>query len=273
MSSSASERGSAKRTAGECVAALARRYRAPEYALFEQVGNGTGFVANRWADAMAMSLWPSRGLDLIGFEVKVHRNDWLRELRNPSKAEDIASGCDFWFVVAGDADTVRQEELPAPWGLLVLESRGLVQRKPAERRTPQPPLDRPMVAAILRRASEGMVPKSSIQAQLDSQFEAGREQGKRLASSDETHARRELEGLRESVREFERVSGVKLSAWSGGHVGRLFNIARTLEHVAIEPRLQNLERDLRDLLRGVVSARAQMTSDAGTTEPAADNSN
>jgi hypothetical protein len=47
-----------------------------------------------------MGLWPSRGLKLMGFEIKAGRGDWLGELRNPRKAESIARFCDQWWVVA-----------------------------------------------------------------------------------------------------------------------------------------------------------------------------
>jgi len=45
-------------------------------------------------------LWPSRGLHLMGFEIKAGRGDWLRELKDPGKAEGIAAYCDQWWVVA-----------------------------------------------------------------------------------------------------------------------------------------------------------------------------
>lgn len=66
-------------TAADCIEALRGRYRAPAYALLEQVANGTGWKADRFADAVVMSLWPSRGLTVTGFEVKVSRHDYQRD--------------------------------------------------------------------------------------------------------------------------------------------------------------------------------------------------
>lgn len=57
----------------ELFRALRHHYPAREYALLPQVGNGTGSRCNRHADALALSLWPSRGLHLNGFEIKSHR--------------------------------------------------------------------------------------------------------------------------------------------------------------------------------------------------------
>ena len=45
-------------------------------------------------DAVIMSLWPSRGLELHGVEIKVSRADWKREAADPAKAEAIAAYCD-----------------------------------------------------------------------------------------------------------------------------------------------------------------------------------
>lgn len=64
------------------------------YAWFYQVSNGTGWHGRkRFADALVLSCWPSRGINLSGIEVKVSRSDWRRELDIPEKAEAIAKWC------------------------------------------------------------------------------------------------------------------------------------------------------------------------------------
>lgn len=63
-------------TSADIINALAARYTAPEFAFLTEVRNSVGFSSKvRTADAMAMSLYPSRGLYMIGFEVKVSRAD------------------------------------------------------------------------------------------------------------------------------------------------------------------------------------------------------
>lgn len=86
--------------AHEVIEALRNLYPAQSYALLEQVGDGTGWSTHRHADAVVMSLWPSRGLTLTGIEVKVAKMDWKRELAQPEKAEAVASYCDFWMIAA-----------------------------------------------------------------------------------------------------------------------------------------------------------------------------
>lgn len=109
--------------------------------------------ATRSADAIAMSLWPSLGLELHGFEFKVSRADWLRELKDPRKAETFKRYCDRWWLVAGSSAIVRPGELPNGWGMLVLQGDRLVRLADAPRLDPQP-VTRPFLAALLRRADE-----------------------------------------------------------------------------------------------------------------------
>jgi len=132
--------------------ALATKFRAPEYALFFEVGDATGGRARRWADAVAMGLWPSRGLYLQGFEIKVSRSDWQSELKNPAKAESVARYCRHWWIVTPPG-VVRDGELPDGWGLLEVQTQGIKTVKPAPALDPQP-IEMTFLAAILRRADE-----------------------------------------------------------------------------------------------------------------------
>jgi len=90
---------------------------AGEYAFLRQVRNAAGFNANRTFDGVALGLWPSRGHDLHVYEVKVSRSDWLRELKDPAKAEDAAKVADRFSIVA-QRGVVDVAELPATWGYI-----------------------------------------------------------------------------------------------------------------------------------------------------------
>lgn len=133
-------------------AALAKKFCAPEYALFFEVGDATGGRARRWADAVAMGLWPSRGLSLAGFEIKVSRQDWVREMRQPAKAEAIAQYCSQWWMVTAPG-LIKEGELPELWGHFELHPNGLRVIKSAPI-TEAAPISRAFLAALLRRASE-----------------------------------------------------------------------------------------------------------------------
>jgi hypothetical protein len=133
--------------------ALRKRYAMPEYVLMEEVRDGAGFSSKRSADAVAMGTWPSRGLNILGFEIKAHRSDWLRELKDPAKADPIARYCDFW-IVATVPGVVKEVELPATWGCLELRSNGMHWLKEPVKNAQPAPLDRSFVAAMMRRCGE-----------------------------------------------------------------------------------------------------------------------
>lgn len=135
-------------------AALRTRFCQPEWALFFEVADGTGASQRRWADAMAMNMWGSRGLALHGFEIKVSRSDWKRELANPAKAESIAGLCDFWTIVAPKG-MIPIDELPPGWGLLEVDADlKITQRVTGPKNTDPAMLTRSFVASLLRSAAK-----------------------------------------------------------------------------------------------------------------------
>jgi len=139
-------------TAADVRAALSNRYRAPEWATFFEVADSTGARATRSADAIAMSLYPSRGLRLHGFEIKVSRSDWLHEIKQPDKSVAIQRFCDHWWIVT-PPDIVHEDELPPTWGHLVLKGNGFncaVKAPILERDQWEPGF----LAALLRRGHE-----------------------------------------------------------------------------------------------------------------------
>lgn len=133
-------------------AALREKYKQPAYALFFEVGNATGYACKRHADAVAVGLWPSRGLDIIGIEVKASRSDWKRELADPEKADAIFRYCDRWYL-ATPPDVVEPGELPSNWGHLCLRGKTLQEAVPAPQLQPVP-LTRTFFAALARKAGE-----------------------------------------------------------------------------------------------------------------------
>lgn len=142
----------ARFTAKDVRSALLNRYRAPEWATFFEVQDSTGAAASRSADAISMSLYPSRGLRLHGFEIKVSRSDWLHELKQPDKSVALQRYCDHWWIVT-PADIVREGELPPTWGHLILKGNGLhcVAKAPQLDREQWSPN---FLAALLRRSHE-----------------------------------------------------------------------------------------------------------------------
>jgi hypothetical protein len=81
--------------------------------------------SGRRADAVHVGLWSSRGAGTIEVcELKISRGDWLKELREPKKAEAWWPYCHrFWLVVPHEG-IVKDGELPDGWGLMMPSSRG-----------------------------------------------------------------------------------------------------------------------------------------------------
>jgi ribosomal protein S6E (S10) len=207
-----------------------------------QVRNGTGYSRGRTrtADALAMGLWPSRGLELLGFELKSDRADWLREKCDPAKAEEIGKFCDRWWMVVGAEGVVQQDDLfPPTWGLMVAVGGKLKVVRDAPKLNAEP-LDREQLAAILRRAAECVVPRAEITAELERAKEKAESHVRELVTIETLHLRHELDRMRERVDEFEKKSGLSIHGWQLG------DIAEAAKFIA-GGGLANEERRLRDL--------------------------
>lgn len=238
-------------TTGEVMDRLRKRYADTGYAVLREVGDATGARHKRWADAICMSLWPSRGLTLIGFEIKVSRTDWLKELKDPSKADAICRYCDRWYVVAGDASIIKPGELPPTWGLLVPHGDGLKVSVEAPELTPQP-FDRGFVAAIMRRACEQSVDEIAIKAA----YEKGRAEEYKRSNDREARTfadlRKQIEKLEKSRSEFERDVGVSLDwRWRDPGEARVFRELRPM--IQNKNRLVELLGRLREEASGVLA--------------------
>ena len=216
---------------------LANRFCAPTWAFLSQVRNTTGYLKTiRTADAIAMGLYPSRGLDLHGFEIKTHRGDWLRELKNPEKSEEIAQFCDFWWIVA-PKDVVILNELPSSWGLMNPFGKTLKVKKDAEKLKPVQ-LDKPFLAAILRRAEEVSTPRAALEKSRKLGLEDGLKQRQSLID----YAEQRLKDAKAKMQEFKEKSGVDLDfAYDGGEIGEAVRAVRNGNHLMIKRQLENLQ--------------------------------
>jgi hypothetical protein len=234
----------------DLTARLAAKHPPGPWAFLPQVRNGTGYSRKaRTADALAMSLWPSRGLELHGFEIKSYRSDWLNELKTPEKAEEIAKFCHRWWVVANE-DVVELSELPPAWGLMVPYTRGLKVLKEATWRPAQDPTY-PFFAALLRKVTEIYVPLDSIQDQLEERFKAGQESERSLHK----YRCQDHERLQNAVKEFEEASGLKLPLYGGGReLGDLVKLVENTGASRIKAKLKADRNTLRRLLENFDAA-------------------
>lgn len=135
-------------TAGDICAALHRRYSrtsqgrpGEQYVCIEEARAGAGFDGNQGrCDFLAINTWPSRGLELVGHEIKISISDWHSELTHPEKAERFARHCHHWFLVVPATLAARiVREVPPAWGLIVVSATGkLTTVRTGEPREPEP---------------------------------------------------------------------------------------------------------------------------------------
>ena len=201
-------------TAAHIINALAAKYKAPEYAFLTEVRNSVGFSGKvRTADAMAMSLWPSRGLYMTGFEVKVSRADWKKELEQPEKAEELAQFCKMWFIACPDK-MIDKDEVPPGWGLIhVKEDGGLRYVKPAPEHEAIEP-SWMLFASLMRDVTETWVPQSLVDQRVEA---AVKERiGRRIETEgyEMKEAKRQMEKMRANIAAFEAESGIKIDRYS-----------------------------------------------------------
>ena len=180
-----------------------------------EVPDGTGSQKNRTADAISMSLWPSRGLTISGYEIKISRTDWLKELKNPAKAEWFWSHCDHWSLVVGDKSIVRDGELPDSWGLMVPHGSGLKFAK-------QPPLleenpiDRAFLAGLLRAACKHEPAcEREIRKRERDKYNEGVDFGRVNEKAQNKYMLDKFDELKTRVAEFEKHTGLNIkSRWN-----------------------------------------------------------
>lgn len=201
-----------KYTASDLGSRLREYLSGGEWVVQFEVGNSTGHKTNRHADAVAMSIWPSRGYKIHGFEIKVSRPDWQRELKEPQKADAVGQYCDAWFLIA-PPDIVRDVEVPETWGWLVPSGKSLrIKKQPQP--VPPKPLGRDFIAAMLRnnhREDDRRV--NELVRKLRA---ADYENNQKLIDMEVKNRTRRYAELKEAVDRFEKETGLQItSSWGG----------------------------------------------------------
>lgn len=190
---------------------LRQRYCGPEWVLAAEVTLG-----NRRMDALAMNQWASRGRLLAGFEIKVSRSDWLRELKDFQKAEHAFMECDQFYLVT-PKEIVKDGELPVGWGHLQVYGNGLRQMVAPARVTPPPTMSRELASRLLsryvdteqreawqREQADRSKVRAEITAQMASKYEA-----------DTKEMKAELERLRTDHGALLAALGTRFRVWNG----------------------------------------------------------
>ena len=239
-------------TEGQFVDALREKFSKDSHVVIPQVRNGTGFSSTvRTADAIVVSLWPSMGLYAHGWEFKDSRRDWLKEMKQPEKSNEIGRFCARWTLLTSEKDVARPEEIPDAWGLSYVEDGRIVDAKKApSRETIQPTWS--FVASVLRAAKDCVTDERDVKSRVARAVSDARkltESTIRVLFDEKVRRLEERrDELQRQIQEFEQASGIPM-LWkedvakigaavkcvlNGGADGvkkRLGQIADDLEHV------------------------------------------
>lgn len=195
--------------AGILLDMIRARYQLTEWAVLDELHDGTGTAAKRRFDAVAFNCWPSSGLIRVGFEIKVSRSDFSKELAAHEKRAALEKHCHEVYFVVGP-DVCKAREIPEPWGLLEVRGDRLhCTHKALHRKVGA--VAEPLAVCAIRRLSEAMAAQSKrhyifesdqvTQADIDERVKVGMESG---------HA--EVERLRQAAREEREAARVERTA-------------------------------------------------------------
>lgn len=224
-----------------------------QYAVVSHPRDAAGFDASRTLDAISMGLWPSRGLLLQGYEIKVSRSDWQRELKDPAKAERFCRLVDHFWLVVSDRKIVQDGELPPHWGLLVPHGDKLrkavaptyLHEHTAGKRVPLPPgFGRSFLASLMREAvREGDVQPEAIQVAVREALE--RDRAARVRSSRDWE--KMYTDIHAKLREFETGLGCGIASFQYSGLDPK-TVGKRLQAIAVgEADVDRLESRLRQL--------------------------
>lgn len=204
-----------KPTCNDLHEAVRNSYPAPNFTYMREVRDATGFDAVRSADGIAVGMYRSCGRMIHGFEMKVSRSDWQKELSNAAKAESLMRYCHQWSLIVPDASIVKDGELPVTWGLGIpyqSRSNAPVKIKWIVKPPPLEPIAFSMVflTALIYAASkidEGDRQKA-LQDEYDRGLKSARDSFDRQAGMDK------LKSLQAAVEAFEQASGISINDYT-----------------------------------------------------------
>lgn len=235
---------------------LRARHKGADWFLAFEVRDQPGFRArkNYFADAIAMNTWPSRGFALHGYEFKVSRSDWKKELENPEKADGIAQHCDYWWLVA-PKDVALESEIPPTWGFMLATEKRLrvVRDAPLRLRTfkgETRSLDRAFAASLLRRRHEE---EPAFQETLKIAVQAAEERKEREFEHRHKTLNKTLEDYKRFMEDLEAALGTTYAIWfsSGAETGKELAAARSLLQRIKYSGIDHMDRNAEALRRAI----------------------
>lgn len=208
-----------------------KHFEPPHFVYLRQVRNGTGYSrrTTRTADAIAMGTWPSRGVYLHGVEIKVSHSDFLAELKNPEKAEEIAQYCHFWWLAISHPKVAPLNEVPINWGVLCVseDSEKMEVLRDATKKDATRP-DHSLIAALLRRVGEDYLHKDGLREWEDNREAAIRKTCEGQAKYQLETANNVIDTLKKRIELIEKTLGVTIHEWNFPRFQQCYRMAEAL---------------------------------------------
>jgi len=220
----------------EVMKRLAHKYSTYDWIYLQELRryNGFGHKRMRIADAVAINLYPSGGCEVNGFEVKVSRGDWLQELKDPDKADEFKQFCHRWWLVVGDKDIVKLEELPPNWGLILPRGDSLAIKKGAPKLKPLN-FDMEFFTSILKRVKdeaektpEIINRQSDRQSELNEAYKRGYDSGAESKNRELIRLGGRVSILREVQEKFRLVVGEDINKCNIDNIANLIKFGRSI---------------------------------------------
>jgi hypothetical protein len=248
-----------KLTAHDLDQAIRARYESPEWHVESEVT-----LASRRLDLVAFNLWSARSYRVVGFEIKVSRGDWMREIAAFQKSEDWTAVVDAFYVVT-PPKLVKDEELPIGWGLLEFTGGRMMTRRHATIREGATTLPREVAARFFTRLTHRASVderQAEMRARDDLRREIRAEIEKQNGKAVETLADENVRLEREH-RELLSAMGLRPSDWRAHEKAMKAAAAfASLDSSAVE---MMLERSATKLEEHAVSIRSAIATLRGET--------
>jgi hypothetical protein len=233
----------AKMTSSEIKSLLTTKYSPPAYAFFTEVAKSGVGSFNGYIDGVAFALYPSMNHEIHGFEIKVSRQDFLREFEKPEKSDNAMQWCNRWWLVApkGICD---KNELPKNWGYLEVASTANRLYKKKQAPLLEAGFNLSFIAGLLRRSTEGTIPLSTLWNEVEKQ----KIEIKVGFQKEIDEAKWQLKKYKDRVAEFEEASGLSVleSYKDGKELGEAVK-AILYNKVGFDYEIEQLEHELQNL--------------------------
>lgn len=229
-------------TARQIHEQIVKAYPAPAWTVLEELRDSTGWAGRgQAADAFAFGTWPSRGFRVIGFEIKSFRGDWLRELKDPEKAEGLAKFADEWWLIA-NTDCAREEEIPMTWGWAKPTDKGLKVIKKPNPQMKAKEINRVFLMSIVRNIGKNFVHRDSVKDLIEAQVKEELERRGNSNDFDLKMVREELAETQKRISDFEAASGIKIGDRWDSNAGDLGSVVKAVMDSDLKRHLRHIEQ-------------------------------